>query len=984
MILLTHTLNKPIKLFLLFLFLSIPSLSYASEGSEAKDSQVETRKDTGRAGHSSTQKEHAEEKEGSHGHMYPLLFVIIALIIGAATRHFSHKSPLPYTVTLFLLGLLLGAAERIYGFWGVSPLSHAVKWAGSVNPHMILYVFLPTLIFEAAFAMDVHTFKKSFWNAFMMAVPGILVAIFLSGALVIGLNHLGVGFGEWGWTLALLFGTVISATDPVAVVSLLKELGAGKKLSTLIEGESLLNDGTAIVLFLLFSTILTTGSGGSLGGATLSFLKVALGGVLLGAVIGSLTLSWIKKVFNDPMIEISVVVAAAYLTFFVAESFLHVSGVLGLVTFGLMMASSGKTRVSPEVEHFLHEFWELASFIANTLIFIMVGVVIAERVVFTGYDFLLLGIIYIGMFIARGSVISLFFPLMKKLGYGVKKAEAYVLWWGGLRGAISLALALMVVGESAIPEPIRNTFLFLTAGIVMLTLLLNATTVKPLVQRLGLTKIPPAKALMMYNARSYLRTSAENNLERLKEDRFLSRANWQVVEEYLPTPPKEEEGDQNLDYLAETRRRILQKEKSSYWSQFKEGMLTPSAVQRLNDAINEVLDKGGNVPLSERKDLEELWRTPKFLSRWQNYPVIGKLAERFFFDQLAQSYDTARGFVVAQEDALKLVESMNRGSEEQVDPEEREKALSTVESEINENRIHGLTFLRNLRKRYPEIYTSIATREAARSLLNYERRTVERLRNKGRLEADEVERMEETIEERMKRLMNDPPKTQLPENEELLKDISFLKDLDPRSFTKLAELFRSQVHTIGEELTKEGEKQEDLFLMARGTVRIQMNGEDVDVVGSGQFLGEVAALTGRSSAATAVAESPVTALWLRPGDIQKAFKIAPSFKTGLWGIAARRIGENLLREEHPFNVLSKKRLRRWLQEGDLYFLQEHEAPDTQDKVVILAYGTAYPKGDGQQEMDAPAWLRKREAHFTEDAVILACSAKEVEKEEVVE
>ncbi|MFB6258811.1 MAG: cation:proton antiporter, partial [Flavobacteriales bacterium] len=630
------------------------------------------------------------------------------------------------------------------------------------------------------------------------------------------------------------------------------------------------------------------------------------------------------------------------------------------------------------------EFWELASFIANTLIFIMVGVVIAEKVVFTPYDFLLLGIIYVGMFIARAGVVSLFFPSMKRLGYGVKKAEAYVLWWGGLRGAIGLALALMVAGESAIDPPIRNTFLFLTAGIVMLTLLVNATTVKPLVKSLGLTKIPPTKALMMYNARSYLRTSAENNLERLKEDRFLSRANWQVVEEYLPTPPKEEEGNQELDYLAETRRRILQKEKSSYWSQFKEGMLTPSAVQRLNDAINEVLDQGGNVPLSQRKDLEELWRTPKFLSKSQNYPVIGRMAERFFFDQLAQSYDTARGFVVAQEDALKLVESMHRGSDDQVDPEERESALSTVESEINENRIHGLTFLRNLRKRYPEIYTSIATREAARSLLNYERRTVERLRNKGRLEADEVEKMDETIEERMKRLMNDPPKTQLPQNEELLKDVPFLKELDPRGFQKLADLFRSQVHSIGEELSKEGEKQESLFLIARGTVRIQQGGEDVDVVGTGQFLGEVAALTGRSSSATAIAESPVTALWLRPGDIKKAFRIAPAFKKGLWWVAGQRIGENLLREESPFNVISKKRLRRWLNEGTLYFREDGEDPRTSDQVVVLLHGSAHPKGSGSGELRAPAWFREQEASFSEDAVLLTCPVAELEKEEVPE
>lgn len=968
-------------LLLLFFLFPLQQGAGSDPAPEGEQAGIEQEKD-GNGSSSEEAASEVEEEESSHGGMEPLLFIIIALVIGAATRHFSHKSPLPYTVTLFILGLILGAISRIYEFWGVSALSHAVGWAGNVDPHMILYVFLPTLIFEAAFAMDVHTFKKSFWSAFMMAVPGILVAVFCSGALVMLMKFAGLGFGEWGWTLALLFGAVVSATDPVAVVSLLKELGAGKKLGTLIEGESLLNDGTAIVLFMVFFAGITGEASGS--SPVIEFLQVALGGVLLGIVIGSLTLSWIKRVFNDPMIEISVIVAAAYLTFYVAESFLHVSGVLGLVAFGLMMAGVGRTRISPEVEHFLFEFWELASFIANTLIFIMVGVVIAERVVFTPYDFLLLGLLYVGVFAIRGGVVTSFFPAMKRIGYGIKGSEASILWWGGLRGAISLALALVVAGEESIPQGIADRFLFLIAGIVMLTLLVNATTIKPMVKGLGLTKVSPAKALMMYNARSYLRTSAENTLERLKEDRFLSRANWTLVEDYLPEAPQEEQGQQSLDYLAETRRRILQKEKSSYWSQFKEGMLTPSAVRTLNDAINEVLDQGGNIPLSDRKDLEELWKTPKLLSKCQNYPLIGKMAERIFFDQLARSYDCARGFVVAQEDALKLIESMHRGSDDQVDPEEREQALSTVETEVNENRIHGLTFLRNLRKRYPEIYTSIATREAARSLLNYERRTVERLRNKGRLEADEVENMEQRIEERMKRLMNDPPQTQLPDNEEILRELPFLKRLDPRSFQKLADHFRSQVHSIGEELSKEGEKQESLFLIARGTVRIQMNGEDVDVVGSGQFLGEVAALTGRSSSATAVAESPVTALWLRPGDVQKAFRIAPEFKHGLWRIAAQRIGENLLRDEHPFNVMSKKHLRRWLNEGTLHFMEEGEDAGTSEQVVVLLQGSAHLKSDGKGELEAPAWFREKEASFSEDAVFLACPVAELEKEEVPE
>src|SRR6056297_872945 len=367
--------------------------------------------------HDGAEKPHDTTHEGGHSSdMSPLFFVIVALIIGAATRHFLRRSPIPYTVTLLIFGLLIGMAVRMDFFegWG-DTFATAVRWAGHIDPHLILYVFLPTLIFEAAFAMDVHTFRKSFANAFTMAVPGIIVAFFLTAFLVLGIKQTGFGVNAWHWQLALLFGVVISATDPVAVVSLLKELGASKKLATLIEGESLLNDGTAIVIFMVLLTAVTGGEAGN--SAVVEFIRVAIGGTAIGLIIGGIAISWVKKVFNDALVEITVIIGAAYLTFFICEHFFHVSGVLGLVALGLLMAGIGRTRISPEVEHFLHEFWEMAAFIANTLIFLMVGVVIASRIIFSFKEFAILGLIYIGIHIIRGLVISIFFPAMKRLGY---------------------------------------------------------------------------------------------------------------------------------------------------------------------------------------------------------------------------------------------------------------------------------------------------------------------------------------------------------------------------------------------------------------------------------------------------------------------------------------------------------------------------------------------------------------------------------------
>ncbi len=927
------------------------------------------------------EQDHAEE----HGsNMSPLFFVILALIIGAATRQGLRKSPLPFTVSLLIIGIGLGVAARIGWFdtWSVGSvhinvkfLSNAVEWAGNIDPHVILFVFLPTLIFEAAFALDVHTFKKSVGNASILAIPGILIAMVLTAALAIGLDLAGIGLVGWGWPIALMFGAVVSATDPVAVVSLLKNLGASKKLGTLIEGESLLNDGTAIVLFMVFLVGITGEAAET--SPIIEFFRVAVGGILVGIIIGGVTINWVRRVFNDALVEISVIIAAAYMTFYVCEHFFHVSGVLGLVTLGLAMASIGRTRISPEVEHFLHEFWELAAFIANTLIFLIVGVVIALRVVFSGNDFLILGIIYVGIHIIRAIVIAMFFPVMKRTGYGLSRKDSYVLWWGALRGAIGLALALIVANESAIPEEIRNQFLFLTAGIVTLTLLVNATTIGLLVNKLGLTKISPAKAAMLSNANQYLRQSTENTIEKLKEDRFMSRANWKAVKDYLPLEEEKfDEQDLKIETIAETRRRVLEKEKSAYWHQFRDGLLGPVSVRRLSDGISDILDAGGMISLSERKDLEESWKTPKLLNKMQSIPLIGKFAKREFFERLAISYDSARGFVEAQEEALKLIESMERqlkSDSSNKSKKEEEETLVIIEEEINENRIHGQTFLRNLRKSFPEIYTAVATRQAIRSMLNYERRTVERLQKNGRLESDEAKKMISKIEERMKRLMDSPPSVDLPDAIELLKDVKWLQGLGPSTLDMIVKLFQTKVYSVGDKIIKESGHSDGFYFIARGTVKVTHKIKVLDILSHGSFIGEMAGLTGLPRTAEVSAESPVTVLWMSSANMREIMKESPILAKRLWRIGGFRLAENLLRDIEPYSYWRQSQLRDLLEKGKVVNPEKEKDVLLKDKLVILLTGKAIPLDQEKKTYVAPALIENADqVEFGNNCMIFIC------------
>lgn len=948
----------------LTLIASVMPVSLFANVDNEKETTINYNNPEGSQDAHSVDEEHAEtvhEEGGHHTSLEPLFFIILALLIGAATRHFLQRSPLPFTVMLLIFGLIAGLLVRLglfetwnFGFTqvDVSIMSRSIKWAANIDPHLLLFTFLPVLIFEAAFAMDVHTFKKSFTNAVLLAVPGIIIALALTAAIMMGVKAMGIGVELWTWEVALMFGAVISATDPVAVVALLKDLGASKKLGTLIEGESLLNDGTAIVLFMVFFLGMTGEAAG--GSPIIEFFRVAVGGVLVGVVIGYVSITWLQKVFNDALVEISVIIGAAYLTFFVAEHFLHVSGVLALVSLGLMMAGIGRTRISPEVEHFMHEFWEVAGFIANTLLFLIVGVVIAERSIFSLKDFFILGIIYIGIHIVRAIVITILYPFMKRAGYGLPVKDAYVVWYGALRGAIGLALALIVAGvdDKYIPLEIRNQFLFYTAGIVTLTLLINATTIKFLVNRLGLTKLTPEKQMMIKTSLEYIRHSTERALEKIKKNRYTSKANFDKVEQYLPKTHMQfsdiDVGAKSSIY--ETRRRILEKEKSSYWSQFKEGMLGPSAVNRLTDGINEIIDSGGMKSLSDRKDLEQEWKTPELLSRVQATPFLRRIAQRFFFERLAVSYDSAVGFVMAQEETLKLLDSMVLSAK---DDEER-KALDIIENEINENRIHGLTFLRNIRNSYPEVYTAISTRQAIRSMLNAEKHTLDRLVHRGRIDAGEAHKMTHNIEVRMKRLVDSPPSFDMPETIELMRGISWLKDLEYKKFKEIVGHFQNRIYSVDQALIKARGKDEGMFVIVRGKVKIEVNGVVVDILGPGAVIGEMSILTNCYRTATVTAESPVTSMWISASNMKKAINIAHELEDRLWKFAARRFVENLLRTQKPWNLWQLEEFRDWMDNGRIEKLPEGTEIVLNNEIGVLLTGQVFKTGEKKKIERAPA------------------------------
>lgn len=900
-----------------------------------------------------------------------LLFLILALAVGAAVRHLLRRSKLPYTVALLVVGLLFGLAGRMH--WAVGPLAsvhHAIEWAATLDPKVILFLFLPPLIFESAFSLDVHLFRRSFTQIFLLAAPGLLI----STGLIALLAKFVFPFG-WDWQVSLMFGALMSATDPVAVVALLRELGAGKRLATLIEGESLLNDGTAIVVFLVFYSVAILGQPAAAPMAAMGkFAWVAIGGPVVGLLIAAIAIEWIRRVFNDALVEITLTIVAAYLTYFVAEELLHVSGVLALVALGLLIAGIGRTRISTEVEGFLHRFWEMTAYLANTIIFILVGVVIAAGATWGSYmDWLMLAVLYIGIHVARGAVVGILFPLMKRVGYGMTGPEATVLTWGGLRGAVGLCLALVVAqkatGGSPAMQVVGEKVLFLCAGIVVLTLVVNGMTIGKLLSFFGMDQVLPARLRTLATASDRVHADTQTALTALKGDRFLSGADWERVRSYVPEHVASHEvaaPSDSSDLAAEARRRILGAEKRSYWRQFHEGLLSPGGVRRLVESVNWAQDRAGS--LADRKELERLWELPPMLLRLRSWPLVSTFCRYLFFDRLALGYDVARGFVLAQEEIGGLTDRVVTDK----------TIAAAILKESGRNRDIGLAAVQRLREAFPEIVVAIETKMAARSVLNYERGTVHRLLEEGVLDEDEAERWVKSVESRMKQLFDTPPAIELPSPRHLLGETPWLDGLSGDVFDQVLAAVKELIYAPGQDLVRRGDRADGMFVIARGSVKVFSKAEGKeggfhDVLGPGSVIGEMAVLTGAPRSANVQAETPVQALWINNDDLHRLMAAAPELKERLWRTAGARFAENMLIAEEQFCDRGLMRVRRWLVNGQVVAPEEGSSVDF-PSVAILLGGTAVLPAAPDQSISAPAVIREAAATFQDQARLYICPA----------
>ncbi len=402
----------------------------------------------------------------SHSQTSMIAPMVALLVVTTLVGIISHRIKVPYTVALMVVGIALSFIDLVPNI--------------ELTQELLMGVFLPALLFEAAIHFPSNELKKYAPTIATLAAPGvILTALVTALVLVLEINTFKIAT-PMSFMHYLLFGTIISATDPIAVIALFKQLGVKKKLSVILEGESLFNDGTAIVIYTVVLTALTSGVFSLQDGAML-FVTEALFGVTIGAVCGTFA-AFAMPYSKDPLISIAITTVAAYGTYLLAD-FMHASGVLATATAGLFLGNMGKkARMEPSIRTAVVSFWRYVSFFVSSIVFLLIGLEVKVLFLFEHIEL----VIFAFLAVLASRAISVYLPMgmLARMGQPMNIKSATAIWWGGLRGSLSMVLVL------SIPDSIagKDALIAMTFGVVVLSVIVQGSTMGPVVRALGLVE----------------------------------------------------------------------------------------------------------------------------------------------------------------------------------------------------------------------------------------------------------------------------------------------------------------------------------------------------------------------------------------------------------------------------------------------------------------------------------------------------------------
>jgi len=792
---------------------------------------------------------------------------------------------LPLTVLLAAVGCGLGLTVGVVGpYLPAGPLADffdALKTM-PLSSEVLLSLFLPALLFEMALSTDLRRLVDDFGPILLLAVIAVLVTTIMVGwALAVATGMPPV--------VCLLIGAIISTTDPVAVVGVFRDLGAPKRLTTLVEGESLFNDAAAIALFGLLAGLLGGQTDASIAGTAIAFLANFLGGLGFGFMMAWLGVAILRVLRAQRRAEMTLTVALAYLTFIMAEHYLHVSGVVAVVTAALVLGTAGRIRISPANWHSMVENWSQLGFWANALIVLLSGLVVPRLIPGVGWrEIFALAVLIVAALAARAIVLFGFLPAMSAMNMAqrVTHPQKLVILWGGLRGAVSLALAL---AATEIPwlDPATRRFVALVAtGFVLFTLFVNGPSLRSLIRLLGLDRLTADERAVREGALGLALRRVESRIGELARELDVPSDAAEAVGRPYRDRLSALAGSEVATLEAEARLQLgllslARREERLYLGYRRDrlvsGRMLPQLVAdtgRLQDAIKGAGAAGYRAAARRAFGFSRPLRLALLTNRRLGLerPLSHLIGQRF--ERLA---------------ILKLaVTTLIAFTRHRVAPVLGEDAAATLGALLEERLAAVIEALEALRLQYPRYARALEARMLGRTALRLEQAEYDELLAEDVIGEEVHKDLNQELNQRWRALDRPPPlDLSMPVPDQIAR-VPLFASLGPSARAKVARLLRPRLAVPGEGIVVKGERGDAMYFIASGAVEVKVDPAPLRL-GSGDFFGELALLTNQPRMADVTALGYCRLLVLRARDFRRLLDGDSGFAEAVGSVARARL-----------------------------------------------------------------------------------------------
>lgn len=818
-----------------------------------------------------------------------LLVVALLLVVVGGIQPLAARLKLPSTVVLAAFGVAIGAvsgAASHGAFAGHFDSAAALFQDLPVTSQTIIYVFLPLLVFEAGITSDVRRILEDIAPILLLAIVATLVTTAAAGFALWPLAGMPL-------VVCLLLGSVVATTDPAAVIAIFRDVGAPARLTRLVEGEALLNDAAAIALFVVLLAMIVSGREPSVLDGAREFTIAFLGGAALGGVAGRLLLFAIPWLGGDRLAEASLTVALAYLAFIAGERLFHVSGVVTVLVAGLTVSALGRARISPYNWAFLGDLWEQIAFWARSLVFVLASILVPRLLVnMDGHDLLLMGVLIAAAFVARLFVLFLLLPplsrfnLMQPIGRSYKLAIA----WGGLRGALTLALALAVSENRALDADIHHFVAVLATGMVLFTLLISGTTLRPVIRLLGLDRLSPRDRMLRDQVLALAYEEVCEAVRETAKEYSLSdnavRATIGPYQEWIRAAGSRDDADVGLTGRARLSIALLalaNQERAlvlEAWSQRTASAATVQLLLHNADALIEGARASGRLGYWRGAQSALTFRFG-FQAAYFLYKHFG--LARLLADKLGERFEALLFTRL-------LITELMGFTGRRLHPIFGSR-IARLARRILAARLDATTAaLEALRNHYPDHAAALETAFLRQSASRREIGRYQALFEEGLIPREIYDDLRRSVDDAHR--VKERPRFDLGlDTSQLIGRLDLLSGLDERQLARVLRLLRPRFTVPDERIMRQGERADAVYFIASGAVEVRVDNQRIQLA-SGSLFGEMALLTQQPRRADVVALTFCRLLVLRKADFEQFMAENPEARAEINRVAQARLEMN--------------------------------------------------------------------------------------------